>query len=298
MSRRIQGIPFTKMAGAGNDFLLVDAMHAMLGDVTKQWPAVARAMCDRRNGVGADGVLVLERSRTATVRMRIFNADGSEAEMCGNGARCVAAFISRWPGKSGNVTLETLGGRVGAMVRGPQVRLEMPEPRHLKLDVPLAVNDGIRSLASVDTGVPHVVALVDQVDRVDVQGTGRMLRHHDAFKPRGANVNFIETDAARPSRLRVRTYERGVEGETPACGTGVTASAVVHAAREDARRGPRTGTRRYQIEVQTKSGEMLTVSLSVRGEGRVRRVTDVTLEGPVRWVCQGQFYWPMEGRGR
>ncbi|MBI3087758.1 MAG: diaminopimelate epimerase [Candidatus Omnitrophica bacterium] len=325
-------IPFTKMVGTGNDFLVVDTVHHAFGWLKAGWAKVARAACDRRDGVGADGLLVLERSRLADVRMRVFNSDGSEAEMCGNGARCVAAFVHGWHGRRHHeeVFIETAGGLVSAQVHRDRVRMRMPEPRDLRLDLALKVDGSIRSLSSVDTGVPHVVAVVDHLDRVEVEALGRRIRFHQAFGPRGANVNFIEVNPKKPHHLRVRTYERGVEGETLACGTGAAAAAVVHALSGDLRVGRlvrrtvhedggaharEADVRECHTQVETKSGETLTVSLSVEAQGRARpldapaksglargrperaeqvegrRVTDVTLEGAVRWICEGTFRW-------
>ena len=273
-------VPFTKMAGAGNDFLITDAVHhRTLGSLKAAWPRVARAMCDRRYGVGADGLLVLERSRVADVRMRIFNPDGSEAEMCGNGARCVASYVKR----RGTATLETRAGVVTAAVQGDRVAMQMPDPRDLRLDLSLHVNGSIRSLSSVDTGVPHVVAVVTHLDQIDVDTLGRQIRFNQAFQPRGTNVNFVEANPKNSHRLRVRTYERGVEAETLACGTGAVAAAVIHALR--------TEVRKCQTRIETKSGETLTVSLTIAGPSRARTVTDVVLEGGVRWICEGDFRW-------
>ena len=284
-----RNIPFTKMVGTGNDFLIVDTVRHALGSLKTAWPRVARAMCDRRHGVGADGVLVLERSREADARMRVFNPDGSEPEMCGNGARCVASYV-RHPG---TITIETKAGVVTAAVRGNRVAMRMPDPKGITLSLRLDVDPVIRSLAFLDTGVPHVVASVDHVDRLDVDALGRTLRHHQAFQPRGANVDFIEVNPKAPHHLRIRTYERGVEGETPACGTGAAAAAVIHALRTATTPAQRPTPR--HITVETKSGEALAVSLTVENGRRRRQVTDVTLEGAVRRICQGTFAWRTKG---
>jgi diaminopimelate epimerase len=156
------------------------------------------------------------------------------------------------------------------------------------LDLRGGVDHRSWQLASVNTGVPHVVAVVDRLDRVDVERVGRRLRFHRAFHPQGTNVDFVERDPHASSRLRIRTYERGVEAETLACGTGVTAAAVVHAVRE-AHGARRTS---HRLDVETKSGETLTVRLAVLAQGSGRRVTDVTLEGSVHRICQGVFPWP------
>jgi diaminopimelate epimerase len=276
-------IQFAKFVGAGNDFLVIDAVHGRFGSAAKSWPKIAKAMCNRRYGVGADGILVLEPSsikvkgKVTDCRMRIFNPDGSEAEMCGNGARCVAAFVSRWPKHKGRVTIETAGGLVSAQVSGTRVTMAMPAPRELKPRIFLKMNGQTWPAGYVDTGVPHAVVLVRHVDEVDVQRIGRGLRFHPEFAPRGANIDFIEI--AGSNRLKVRTYERGVEGETLACGTGVAASAVIHAVTGNGHKAAR------RIQVQTKSGEILTVSLRV--DGGV--VTDVVMEGHAKRICEGTW---------
>lgn len=292
-------VSFTKMVGAGNDFLIIDAEHNTVGAAAKSWPKIAQAMCDRRYGIGADGILVLEPSKKADCRMRIFNSDGSEAQMCGNGARCVAAFVSRRPRRSlrgrptrkGKVTIETGAGLVSADVRGTQVRMAMPRPKDLKPRLMLKMNGQLWPAGYVDTGVPHAVVPVRNVDEIDVQRIGRGLRFHPEFAPRGANIDFIERSGG--NRLKVRTYERGVEGETLACGTGVAAAAVIHAvtangAARSATRGTSSPARRvparsHAIRVQTRSGETLTVSLRVKG-GVVK---DVVMEGRAQRICEG-----------
>ena len=293
-------IPFTKMVGTGNDFLIVEAVHGRCGLLKTAWPKLATAMCDRRYGVGADGLLVLEPSKAADCRMRILNPDGSEAEMCGNGARCVASYVKRaygvggrghGRGREGAVTIETQAGVLTARVYGNRVAMRMPTPRSLRLDLRVEAGRQSWRLAYVDTGVPHAVVVVDGLDDVDVEGVGRQIRRHRFFQPRGANVDFIEAHPRRPHRLRIRTYERGVEGETLACGTGVTAAAVVHALGGVNGRKHVDGSSSHQIEVETKSGEVLNVSLTVAGRGRAARVTDVRLEGAVQWVCEGVFLW-------
>ena len=286
------------MVGAGNDFLIVDAVHERVSALKAAWPAVARAMCERRDGIGADGLLILEASRKADCRMRIFNPDGSEAEMCGNGARCVASYLASSVQRAAfrttkQVSIETAGGLVAAQVRGNRVRMAMPQPRDLKLGLHIQVDGRLWPLGYVDTGVPHAVAVVRQVDEVNVMQIGRRLRFHPAFHPRGTNVDFIEISRANPDRLKIRTYERGVEGETPACGTGVAAAAVIYAlTRSNGRHAARANrARAHRIAVQTRSGETLTVSLRVAADPNGVRVSDVILEGAVRWVCQGYVPW-------
>lgn len=292
-------IPFTKMVGTGNDFIVVDARLRRLRPLAARWRAVSRALCDRRLGVGADGLLVLEPSRSAAVKMRVFNPDGSEADMCGNGARCVARYVKSERASQANpVTIETRAGVLTARVRGERVSMQMPDPIVHRLDLPIGIGARRFRVGFVDTGVPHAVVPADALDEVDVIRTGRALRFHRRFAPRGTNVDFVQADAARPGRLRVRTYERGVEGETPACGTGVTASAVVHALSDASRPGARHGavngrSRRRRIEVEARNRDVLTVSLTVVPDGRARRVTNVVLEGAARRVFDGTVDWPL-----
>ena len=300
-------IPFTKMVGAGNDFVVVDAAAHPLGRLRRRWGAVSRALCDRHAGVGADGVLVLERSRRADARMRVFNPDGSEAKMCGNGARCVARYLQErgrlGAGGNGAVTIETRAGLLAAKVLGRpaatgarRVAMRMTDPTGLRLEMALPVEGRRLRLGIVNTGVPHAVVSVASLDAVDVARLGRLIRRHRAFAPAGTNVNFIQPDARHPARLRVRTYERGVEGETLACGTGVAASAIIYGVRRQLAAGggsPAAGRHRYEVLV--RSGEAMTVSFRAARTGRTVRVTDLVLEGGAERVFEGTVVWP---RGR
>jgi len=298
-------IPFTKMVGTGNDFIVVDTLRHRLTPLTTRWRAVSRTLCDRRAGVGADGLLVLEPSRIAAVRMRVFNPDGSEAGFCGNGARCVAVYLTG--GSTGQaadrvaerpVAIQAKTGLLAAVVRGDQVSLQMPDPVAFRLDLPVDIGEHRFRVGFVNTGVPHAVVPVDALDEVDVDRTGWALRHHRHFAPRGANVDFVQVDARRPNRLRVRTYERGVEAETLACGSGIVASAIVHALSGGERLGLLRArgngpARPCRIDVEARSGDVLTVSFSVVPEGRAPRVTDVVLEGAARRVFAGTVHWPL-----
>ena len=288
-------VPFTKMVGTGNDFIVVDTVRHPLPALRRRWPAVSKALCDRHHGIGADGLLILQPSRTAEVKMRVLNPDGSEAEMCGNGARCVALYVqharSRGRPRQGRVRLETRAGVLMGEVRGGQVAMRMTDPTELRLDQDIQVQGRRFGFGFINTGVPHAVVPVAALARLDVQGLGRELRHHRAFAPRGTNVDFIEADARRRNRLRVRTYERGVEAETLACGTGVAAAAVMYAL---ARAGGNGKERRQRIDVETKSGHVLGVAFTVTPGPNVR-VTDVVLEGPAVRVFEGAVPWPLTG---
>ena len=261
-------LQFTKMVGAGNDFIVVDASRNGARRVARRWPSVARALCDRQQGIGADGVLVLGPSRAADVRMRIFNADGSEADMCGNGARCAVRYVG-----TKALSIETGAGVLHASLAGARVRVALTDPVGLRRAVRVRVGGRLISGGFINTGVPHVVVRVPRLDRVDVAGLGRALRWHAAFAPAGTNVNFIQ--ATGRNSLRIRTYERGVEGETLACGTGATAAAIIHGL------SGHPGLRR--VSVKTRSGDTPTVSFRVS-----ERISDVVLEGPARRVYEGR----------
>src|SRR4029453_12039289 len=180
---------FTKMNGAGNDFILFDNRT---GSIDLDRNQIAQ-LCDRHRGIGADGILLVEKPlNRADFRMRYFNADGGEAEMCGNGARCFARFANKIAGSAGKISFETPAGVISAALVGDLVTLQMTEPTDLQLNVQLRVANKDKTIHFINTGVPHVVIPVPQVDDVDVQREGAAIRQHEMFSPKGANVNFIE----------------------------------------------------------------------------------------------------------
>ena len=260
---------FTKMNGAGNDFVLIDNR---LGDLRLAAEQITK-ICDRHRGVGADGVLVLERAANgADFRMRYYNADGGEAEMCGNGARCFARYASRVAGPAEKLSFETPAGVIGATLQGELVRLEMSEPKDLQLGITIPLPDRQLSAHFVNSGVPHVIVPVDDLEKTDVRGLGTAVRHHELFAPKGANVNFLKRRGDK--QISIRTYERGVEDETLACGTGVVASALIFAAMEKVD-GP--------IGVLVRGGNELQVAFAKAGD----QFTNVTLTGPADFVFEG-----------
>jgi diaminopimelate epimerase len=260
---------FTKMNGAGNDFVMIDNRA---GDLHLAAEQITR-ICDRHRGVGADGVLVLERARNgADFRMRYYNADGGEVEMCGNGARCFARYASRVAGPIEKLSFETPAGVIGANLEGELVCLEMSEPKDLRLGIKIPLRDQVLDAHFVNSGVPHVVVLVEDLEKVDVRGSGSAIRHHELFSPQGANANFLKRRGER--QISIRTYERGVENETLACGTGVVASALVFAAIERVD-GP--------IGVLVRGGNELKVEFEKTGD----QFKNVTLTGPADFVFEG-----------
>ncbi len=260
---------FTKMNGAGNDFVLIDNRA---GDIDLDRSQIAR-LCDRHRGIGADGILLLEKaSNNADFRMRYFNADGGEAEMCGNGARCFARFAKKVAGAPEKVSFETPAGVISAALAGDLVTLQMTEPTDLRLNVKLPMADESNTVHFINSGVPHVVIPVSQIDDVDVPRTGSAIRHHEMFSPKGANVNFIEKHGS--NKIAIRTYERGVEDETLACGTGIVASALIFAITENAD-GP--------ITVISRGGDELQVGFQKTNN----HFRSVTLTGPAEFVFEG-----------
>lgn len=255
---------FWKLTASGNDFVLVSS------EVINP-RALARRLCDRRKGVGADGLLVARRAPGA-IRLRYFNADGSAA-FCGNGTRCAAwwAFAQGWAGR--HMLLQTSAGEVTAQVdERESVTLSMPEPQGLLLGRALRVFGRRFTVYSVDTGVPHAVVPVSGLADFSVSEFGRAICRHRAFGRAGANVDFV----CRADRvLHLRTYERGVEGETWACGTGAVAAAVL---------GWKLGWTRPPVRVRVRNGQVLTVSFRIeRGAAR-----DVRLSGPAKVVFSGE----------
>ena len=260
---------FTKMNGAGNDFILIDNRE---DDIDLDRKQIAH-LCDRHRGIGADGILLLEKaSNRADFRMRYFNADGGEAEMCGNGARCFARFANKIAGANEKISFETQAGVISAELNGDLVTLQMTEPTDLRLNVKLPVADENKTVHFINSGVPHVVVAVPKIGDVDVRGEGAAIRYHKMFSPNGANVNFIEKRGSK--KIAIRTYERGVEGETLACGTGIVASALVLASTENAS-GP--------IDVIARGGDELQVGF----ERADRGFRNVTLTGPAEFVFEG-----------
>ena len=243
--------PFTKMNGAGNDFIILDNRDEKLALDS----ARIALLCDRHRGVGADGVLAVEPPvRGADFRKRYYNADGGEAEMCGNGARCFARFARRLGANKSVISFETLAG----IIRASPVSLD--------------INGRSQEVHFVNTGVPHAVVFTDDVETVDVSKDGAALRYHPAFAPKGTNANFVQV--LSPESIAIRTYERGVESETLACGTGVCAAALLHHLRA---RSP------SPVHVKVRGGDILQVAFEASGSG----FRNVTLTGPADFVFDG-----------
>ncbi len=265
-------LEFTKMNGAGNDFVMLDNRD---GGLTLTREDITR-LCDRHRGIGADGVLIVESADAdADFRMRYYNADGGEAEMCGNGARCFARFAGKLTGgNSAEIRFETLAGLIGARSVGELIELEMSTPDGYAPAATLAVASRKLDVHFLNTGVPHAVVFVDDLESADVCCLGAALRHHEHFAPRGTNVNFVQVES--PGEIAIRTYERGVEDETLACGTGVVACALIHHVE--------TGVP-SPVHVRVRGGDTLTVGFQpLPASGGFGAVT---LTGPADFVFDG-----------
>ena len=261
-------IPFWKMHGAANDFILIDDRDCKFPAADRDWLAGVAA---RRTGIGCEGIILIQPSDKADFRMRFYNPDGGEVEMCGNGARCVARLANELGVAPQNMTIDTVAGILQAEAMGDSVRLGMTKPFDMVLNKNLS-GDNPLVYSSLNTGVPHVVVVVDDLDGCDVMALGNMIRYHQDFAPAGTNVNFIKVTG--PNSLRVRTYERGVEAETLACGTGMVACSLL---------AGKLGLVEAPVDLTPASGDLLTVDFKINGD----EFEEVTLLGPAVHVFEG-----------
>lgn len=269
------GIPFYKVAGSGNDFIIIDNRKGVLqGDLTLK----AELLCRDRFSIGANGLILLNRSDNADFSWRLFNADGSEAAMCGNGARCVVR-VANLLGIAGKVmSFETKAGLLkGFILDEENIKIELTKPEHLKLGVFVVVVGEPVPIDSINTGVPHVVCMVEEcIEEIDLLSIGSEIRHHQAFAPEGTNVNLVEV--VERGMIKVRTYERGVEDETMACGTGSVAAVLISGAR---------GLVDSPVEVMPTGGKILKVYFSMNEEKN--DFSGVFLEGDAVVIYQGEI---------
>ncbi len=271
-------IRFTKMSGAGNDFIVMDNRDGRLPEPLEN---LAGAMCPRRTAVGADGLIVVEPPKgDEDFSMRYYNADGTEADLCGNGARCVARFAHELSIASSLMSFSSPAGRHRATVEESGVRVGMPAPEGLGARVEVTVGGERATALYLVVGVPHAVVFHDDVGSLDVEAEGRRIRSDKAFEPEGANVDFAQV--AGESSLRIRTYERGVEAETLACGTGAVASAVAACSE---------GFVKMPVAVRTWGGELL----RVHSAGPEGGFDELELEGPAIAVYDGAFAYRVCG---
>ena len=263
-------IQFTKMSGSGNDFIIIDNRVPVMDDAKKV--DFVRRVCDRKMSIGADGVIFVENSDRADIKWDFYNDDGSTAEMCGNGGRCVARYAVEKNIAPAELTLETLAGIIGAKVDGPNVKVKLTAPENLRQDIDVELNGTRFQVDSLNTGVPHAIIYSKNVDENNVKEVGNGVRFHEEFAPAGTNVNFVEK--VSDNALKVRTYERGVEDETLACGTGVVASVLLSSYKKMVQ---------PPVAVETRGGELLKVDFDPSDSP----VTDVYLEGITRIAFEG-----------
>jgi diaminopimelate epimerase len=273
----VSSLQFYKMTGSGNDFVVLDGRSTP----SEHWPASeVRGICDRRNGVGADGLVILTPVEAGVVRMGYWNSDGSRGAMCGNAALCSGRLaVALGMASPGEFCLLTDSGavRVRTLAQSDRAEINLPDfPVSVDQPLQLAHLQGERWMSFLRVGVPHLVVRVDDLQQVDVANRGRALRFDPALGPEGANINFISPAPDPEAPWRIRTYERGVEGETLACGTGTVAAAIVLAARGDAE---------LPLILRSRGG----LTLTVRGDLGESAAANVWLGGEGRLVFRG--FW-------
>jgi diaminopimelate epimerase len=268
----MKNIPFFKMSGSGNDFIIIDNREGVVS--FPNIPAFVAKVCQRKLSVGADGLILIEPSDTVDFKWRFYNSDGSLAEMCGNGARCAARFAFLNTIAGSEMAFETQAGIISAYIVGNGVKLKMTDPTDLNPAFIIGLKTGPLTLSSINTGVPHVVIGVDDIEAAPVCDQGREIRFHEFFSPSGTNVNYMSM--LKDGSVAVRTYERGVEDETLACGTGSVAAALVVA---------RKGGIQPPVRVLTRSGSHLLVHFKQTGKG----FEDVYLEGDARVIYKAEL---------
>lgn len=268
----VEKLHFYKLSGSGNDFVIFDNFNGKFSfDFFK---TLTPKVCNRNNGVGADGVIVFNKESGVDFRWDFFNSDGSVAEMCGNGSRCAARLFSQLHDKE-SISFLTLAGLIKAEVKGKMVKVKLSEPSTIVTDIEIYLEGETVVGSFVNTGVPHFVIVTEELDEVNVKELGRKIRFHERFKPAGTNVNFVKK--IDNSTIKVRTYERGVEDETLACGTGACASAIVCGY---------NGAVSSPARVITSGGEELFIYFTFRGKD----VSELYLEGRVRMICEGDLF--------
>jgi len=272
----MEKVNFTKMVASGNDFVVVEDRGEKAE--VRSLSELARKMCDRKFGIGADGLLLLGKSKRSDLNMRIFNSDGSEAEMCGNGARCTAFYVENGRRKAENrIIIETRAGLIEAYITGNNVKIKLTDPKDIKSGIPLEINGRSIRVNFINTGVPHTIIFVEGINKINVGEIGRQVRYHEQFSPQGTNVDFVEI--LSKDSIKIRTYERGVEGETLACGTGSVASALLYALNSKLHA-------LREVNVHTESGEILKVYFEKEGNN----FSSVWLEGKAEIVYRGEYY--------
>ena len=273
-------VEFVKAVASGNDFIILNNLKNQKPASANQIRKLTRVLCRRKLSVGADGLLVIEPSKEANFKMRIFNPDGTEVTMCGNGSRCIALYAHRYKiVPRAKMIIETRAGNLQAEVKRDRVKVKMTQPKDLRLKFDLNVNGRKQNANYINTGVPHVVCFVRNLDNFNVQRAGKAIRYHIDFQPKGTNANFVEV--LSKGHIRVRTYERGVEQETFACGTGCVAASIITTYQMQ----EKPANREYKVKVDTHGGDVLSVYFKI--EKNI--VSQTFLEGPARIVYEAKI---------
>lgn len=262
---------FAKMHGAGNDFIMIEDLSERFGES----PKLIAALCEQHRGIGADGLILIRPAENADFRMRYFNRDGGEAEMCGNGARCTALFALEAGVAKRRMSFETGAGIVEAEVLDDGVRIDIGDVRGLRLGLTLV--DNFPEIHFVISGVPHAAAIADDVrdfSRGDFIESAREVRYHGEFEPDGTNFNLVQVRGR--NELSYRTYERGVETETQACGTGGVAVAIITS---------HLGLTDSPVACKTSGGDLLVIDFERTAEG----ARECRLTGPAVFAFRGSF---------
>ncbi len=267
-------IPFVKMSGTGNDFIIIDHRTPLIN--LEDIPKFAAKVCRRKFSVGADGLILIENSDTADFKWQFYNADGSVAEMCGNGARCAARFAFMQGIAPATMRFETLAGVIEASISNT-VAVRMTDPLKLRMNLEVIIDDTSTLLHSIDTGVPHAVVFVEDIDTLDVCASGSSIRHHQFFMPAGTNVNFVQQQG---DGFKVRTYERGVEDETMACGTGAVACALI---------ASRLGLASSPVQIITSGNDRLDIIFESGENTSSPEFSNVFLQGAAHVVYNGKL---------
>jgi diaminopimelate epimerase len=276
----MEKISFTKMSGAGNDFIVLKDIPGL-----KPEPVLIKKLCDRRNGIGADGVIVISGSDKADFHMQYYNSDGYPGSLCGNGARCAIKYAYS-EGFANKKSVNFLSGDTdytGEVLEEERIRFNLKPPEKIKENIFIELANKKLKVSYADTGSPHAVVWLNEVsdyfgtkyslNEIPVEGLGKEIRHNSEFSPGGTNVNFISYDG---KKLDIRTFERGVEAETLACGTGSVAAAIILFLEKKVE---------PPVTLITRSGEELEVNFSFRAD----RFSDVSLTGPAKIIFTGEF---------
>lgn len=275
-------LKFAKFVAAGNDFVIINNYDLKIKP--KEYPNLAKKLCQQKFAVGADGFLVIEppSRKNCDFKMVYYNSDGSFATMCGNGARSIAYYAYELELCEDITSFETAAGVINCEIKSKgNVKIKLLDPKDLRQNIILKLQNGKElKVDYINTGVPHTVVFVEDIDNVDVYNLGKEIRFHKNFSPEGTNVDFVKVKDEH--NIYVRTYERGVENETLSCGTGVTASAIISSL---------NGYTKPLVKCYTKSGEILTVGFKKNSEeDLISVVSDLYLEGKVYHTFDGEFY--------